>query len=117
MTKYPAPKQRPTLESGHEPMLLSEFGVRIFDKVMDLVGEHPELSRHYYFDIFAMFQDVLDDELENYGSELACRIFSRDPVLVRWRYERAMAEEDEVQERQRELVKKRPKAARTRKGE
>lgn len=112
--KYPPPKTRPQLGHGGEPLEYAELLVRVQDKIMDLVGEHPELGARYYFEIFGMFQDVLADELENFGADLAYHLFSRDKVLIQERAERYLAEEEQHRREEDELVKQRRKDIRER---
>src|SRR5256885_1371161 len=88
--KYPpAPAVGPFFED--EETTISEICLRIFDRVMEAVRFEIESGNEDY-DLRGLYSDILQDELRDYAFALAYQLYSRDPVILRERQEKAAAD-------------------------
>ena len=88
--KYPpAPEVGPFFED--EETIISEVCLRIFDRVMEAVRCEVEAGNKD-IDFRGLYSDILQDELRPYAFALAYQLYSRDPVILRERQERAAAD-------------------------
>jgi hypothetical protein len=58
--------------------------VRIMERFFAAVEADKETSEHY-FELLTMYKDVLQDELAQFGYDLAILLFSSNPHVVRKR--------------------------------
>ena len=84
---YPPPPTRRKTRSEDEETYTAELCIRVFERVMDWIGEDEELGRSRYFDIFAAYTEVLQDELKDYAFDLAYHLYSEDPIVKQRRRE------------------------------
>lgn len=66
--------------------------IRVMERFLGAVDAHPTLSKlHIDIDLFGLYADVLQEELQPYAFTLAYHLFSSSAVLRKWRREREEA--------------------------
>jgi len=59
------------------------------ERFLGAVDDHPKLGKmRIDIDLWALYSDVLQEELEPYAYDLAYRLFSGSDVLRKWRREK-----------------------------
>ena len=85
-TIYPRPDKLPSTSGIDENLFYLEGVIRIFERVMEAAGEDPELGG-YYFKLYGLYMDILEDELQVFGFTAAYHLFSGERVIRDWREE------------------------------
>lgn len=84
----PVPPRR-QVEHEDTPIDHAELCIRIMERFFDAAGAHPNLQGiDVYDDLFPLYTDVLQEELEPYAFDLAYRLFSGNDVVRKWRREK-----------------------------
>jgi hypothetical protein len=67
----------------------AELCIRVMERFLSAVDDHPTLGKMPIdIDLFALYSDVLQEELEPYAFDLAYHLFSGSEVLRKWRREK-----------------------------
>lgn len=86
--KGPVPPRRKQ-RTENEATDHAELCVRIMERFLGAVDDDPKLGKmHIDIDLWSLFADVLQEELEPYAFDLAYRLFSSSDILRKWRREK-----------------------------
>jgi hypothetical protein len=73
----------------HKEAESAELCIRVMERFLDAVEDDPNIDNDAYTDLWALYADVLQEELAPYAFRLAYEAYSKFPGLVEKRAERA----------------------------
>ena len=84
----PVPLRQP-LQHENEALDRARLCIRVMDRFCGAVADSPDdAMRAVYIDLFALYLDVVQEELEPYAADLAYALFSDDSVARKRRGEK-----------------------------
>jgi hypothetical protein len=74
------------MQHGTEPVEYAALCIRVIERFLGAVEDDPKLRRmRIEPDLWAIYADVLQEELAPFAYELAYRLFTENQIVREWR--------------------------------